>query len=183
VIAAMKITAQEEYGLRCLLRLARQPEGEPLTIPEISASERLSSAYVAKLMHILRQAELVDSARGRTGGYKLTRPADEISLGQALAVLGEPLFDDPGYCERHHGTDEAGSCVHTSDCAVRAVWRSLGDMITQVLDRVSLAELLAPESVMEKFLSTRSRIALPISPATFSRDPQGSAAVAEPVTE
>jgi Rrf2 family protein len=160
----MKITAQEEYGLRCLLRLARQVLGEPLTIPEIAAAERLSVPYVAKLMHILRQAELVDSARGRSGGYTLARPADEISLGQALAVLGEPLFADPGYCERHQGTEPtAGMCVHTSDCAVRAVWRSLGDLIAGVLDRVSLAELLTPESAMTQRLSTPSRYALPLS--------------------
>jgi Rrf2 family protein len=163
----MKITAQEEYGLRCLLRLAREPDGEPLTIPEIAAAERLSVPYVAKLMHILRQAELVDSNRGRTGGYTLARSADEISLGEALAVLGEPLFVDPGYCERHHGTEHTeGSCVHTTDCAVRAVWRSLGDMIAGVLHRVSLAELLAPESAMEKMLSTPSRVSLPLSAVT-----------------
>ena len=162
----MKITAQEEYGLRCLLRLAREPDGDPLTIPEIAAAERLSVPYVAKLMHILRQAELVDSNRGRTGGYTLARPADEVSLGEALAVLGEPLFVDPGYCDRHHGTEPTeGSCVHTTDCAVRAVWRSLGDMIAGVLHRVSLAELLAPESAMEKLLRTPSRVSLPLSAA------------------
>jgi Rrf2 family protein len=160
----MKITAQEEYGLRCLLHLAREPQGEPLTIAEIAAAERLSVAYVAKLMHILRQAEVVASNRGRSGGYTLARPADEISLGEALAVLGEPLFVDPGYCERHQGTEHlAGACVHTTDCAVRAVWRSLGDMIAGVLYRVSLAELLAPESEMEKMLSTPSRVSLPLS--------------------
>ena len=163
----MKITAQEEYGLRCLLRLAAQPRGEPLTIPEIAVAERLSVPYVAKLMHILRQAELVDSNRGRTGGYTLARPADEISLGEALALLGEPLFADPSYCDRHHGTEDAkGSCVHTTDCAVRAVWRSLGDMIAGVLYRVSLAELLAPESAMEELLRTPNRVALPLSAVT-----------------
>jgi len=162
----MKIIAQEEYGLRCLLRLARE-HGQPLTIPEIAAAERLSASYVAKLMHILRVADLVESNRGRTGGYTLSRPADEISLGEALSVLGEPLFDDPGYCERHQGTEHAaGNCVHTTDCAVRAVWRSLGDMIADVLHRVSLAELLAPESAMEKMLSTPSRVSLPLSTVT-----------------
>jgi Rrf2 family protein len=159
----MKITAQEEYGLRCLLRLAQQPGREPLTIPEVAAAERLSSPYVAKLLHILREAGLVDAARGRSGGYRLARSPEEISLGQALAVLGEPLFDEHGYCDRHRGTeDNVESCIHTSDCAVRAVWRSLGDRITEVLDRVSLAELLTPESAMEKFLSKPGRVPLPV---------------------
>src|SRR5215469_16076105 len=78
----MKITSQEEYGLRCLMRLARVEDGHSLTIPEIAAAERLSPPYVAKLLSVLRQAGLIASVRGRTGGYHLTRPAAEVSLGE-----------------------------------------------------------------------------------------------------
>ena len=67
----MKITAQEEYGLRCLLRLARAGDGRSLTIPEIAADEGLSVPYVAKLLAVLRQAGLIESVRGRSGGYRL----------------------------------------------------------------------------------------------------------------
>src|SRR5579871_191905 len=99
----MKITSQEEYGLRCLLRLARAEEGHSLTIPEIAAAEGLSGPYVAKILAVLRQGGLIDSARGRAGGYRLAQPPADITLGRVLSVLGEPLFDDPGYCERHRG--------------------------------------------------------------------------------
>ena len=70
----MKFSSQEEYGLRCLLRIARQGRKASLTIPEISEAEGLSSFYVAKLMRILRRAGLVKSARGQIGGYSLSRP-------------------------------------------------------------------------------------------------------------
>ncbi len=71
----MKITSQEEYGLRCLLRLARAGSGRSLTIPEIAANEGLSVPYVAKLLSVLRQAGLIDSVlagdgAGATGGRK-----------------------------------------------------------------------------------------------------------------
>src|SRR3989454_12406281 len=69
----MKLSAQEEYGLRCLLRLASAGEGGTLTIPEIGRAEALSIAYVAKLMRILRQGKFVKSVRGQTGGYKPAR--------------------------------------------------------------------------------------------------------------
>ena len=69
----MKLTSQEEYGLRCLLRIARQGEGGALTIPEISEAEGISSYYVAKLMRILRRGGFVTSARGQAGGYTLSR--------------------------------------------------------------------------------------------------------------
>ena len=75
----MKITAQEEYGLRCLLRLARvEPDQPPLTIPEIAADEKLSVPNVAKLLSVLRQAGLIESVRGRTGGYRLARPPADV---------------------------------------------------------------------------------------------------------
>src|SRR5438046_10677342 len=108
----MKITAQEEYGLRCLLRLAQSREGHSLTIPDIAAAEGLSVPYVAKLLSVLRQAGLVDSERGRTGGYRLAGTASDITLGQVLLVLGERLFDEPAYCQTPAGSDgHNGNCV------------------------------------------------------------------------
>ena len=92
----MKITAQEEYGLRCLLRLAEAPDGHSLTIPEMATVEGLSPAYTAKILAGLRQAGLIESVRGRTGGYRLARNPTDIGLGSVLKVLGEPLYDDPG---------------------------------------------------------------------------------------
>src|SRR5437870_13785346 len=117
----MKITAQEEYGLRCLMRLA-QAEGPSSTLPEIAAAEGLSVPYVAKLLSVLRQGGLIDSVRGRSGGYRLAEVPADIHLGAVLMVLGEPLFDDPGYCQRHAGTETNGSCVHHGSCTLRALW-------------------------------------------------------------
>ena len=83
----MKITAQEEYGLRCLLRLARTGVGQPLTIPEIAAAEKLSVPHVAKLLSVLRQAGWIESVRGRTGGYYLARSPADIHLGAVMLAL------------------------------------------------------------------------------------------------
>src|SRR5437773_11802699 len=107
----MKISAQEEYGLRCLLRLTQTPTAAQ-TLPEVAAAEGLSVPYVAKLMAVLRDAGLTESVRGRSGGYTLARPPEEIGLGSLLLVLGEPLFDEPGYCDRHAGASSDGICVH-----------------------------------------------------------------------
>src|SRR5438270_7266259 len=138
----MKITSQEEYGLRCLLRLAAAEEGHSLTIPEIAAAEGLSHPYVAKLLAVLRQAGLIESVRGRSGGYRLDAHPGEVSLGAVLRVLGEPLFDDPGYCQRHAGTESEGNCVHHQACTLRALWQSLEQWMHGTLDRITLADLL-----------------------------------------
>ena len=119
----MKITAQEEYGLRCLLRFARAGVAQSLTLPEIAKEEGLSVPYAAKLLALLRQAELIVSARGRNGGYHLAAAPSQIGVGTALLALGEPLFDDPDYCLRHAGTETDGACVHRDGCTLRALWQ------------------------------------------------------------
>jgi len=152
----MKITAQEEYGLRCLLRLARvEADQPPLTIPEIAADERLSPPNVAKLLSVLRQAGLIESVRGRTGGYRLTRRPADIRLGAVLLALGEPLFDDAHYCERHAGPDTEGSCVHHTGCTMRTLWQTLEGWIRRTLNQITLADLLQSEGRIAQLLRDR----------------------------
>jgi Rrf2 family protein len=154
----MKITSQEEYGLRCLLRLATAGEGGSLTIPEVAAAEGLSVPYVAKLLSVLRQAGVIESERGRSGGYRLAKPPSEIGLGSLLLVLGEPLFDEPSYCERHAGTAANGAnCVHQGACSLRALWHTLEQWMRGSLDQITLADLLQREDQIVELV--RSRLA------------------------
>jgi Rrf2 family protein len=139
----MKLTSQEEYGLRCLLRLAR--EGESLTIPKIAQKEGISNFYVAKLMRILRRGELVNSVRGQAGGYELARPPGKIVVGEALAILGGRFYD-PGFCEEHSGSET--SCANSVDCSVRSLWRAVQQVIDQVLSKTTLKDLLSNEAEM-----------------------------------
>ncbi len=152
----MKITAQEEYGLRCLLRLAKAEEGNSLTIPEVAATEGLSEPYVAKLLAVLRKAGLIESARGRAGGYRLARTPAEIGLGSLLLVLGDPLFNEPEYCEKHAGTtSDSGRCVHQGACSLRGLWHTLEQWIRHTLDQITLADLLESESRITDLVRAR----------------------------
>jgi|SRR6516164_5889145 Rrf2 family protein len=153
----MKISSQEEYGLRCLLRLAGADEGHSLTIPEIAAAEGLSHPYVAKLLAVLRQAGLIESVRGRAGGYRLAGLPGDIKLGSVLRVLGEPLFDDPGYCQRHAGTEVDGNCVRHGACTLRALWQTLEQWMRHTLNQITLTDLLQSEQQISELL--RSRLA------------------------
>jgi Rrf2 family protein len=150
----MKITAQEEYGLRCLLHLARAGEGSSLTIPDIAAAEGLSEPYVAKQLAVLRKARLIDSARGRSGGYRLAKSPGEIGLGSLLLVLGEPLFTEPDYCEKHAGT-AVDICVHHGACSLRGLWNTLEHWIRGTLDQITLADLLQNETRIAELVRAR----------------------------
>jgi Rrf2 family protein len=141
----MKLSAQEEYGLRCLLRVASAGEGESLTIPEIGRAEALSIAYVAKLMRILRRGEFVKSVRGQTGGYALARRAKDIPVGEVLAALGGRLFE-PGFCDQFPGLDRL--CTHSVDCSIRSLWRAVQSAVDSVLAGITLGDLLQKESDM-----------------------------------
>jgi len=155
----MKITAQEEYGLRCLLKVAQTPDAS-LTLHEIAAAEGLSVPYAAKLLSVLRQAGFLDSVRGRSGGYKLAQTPESIGLGSLLLSLGEPLFDEPNYCEKHAGTAEGvSSCVHTGGCSLRALWNTLEQWMRHSLDQITLADLMHTEVSLAELL--RSRLAMP----------------------
>ena len=151
----MKISAQEENGLRCLLRLARAPENHSLTIPEIAAAEGLSGPYVAKLLAVLRQAGLIESVRGRAGGYRLAASPSEIEVGSVLLVLDRPLFDESSYCERHRGSETLGACVHRGGCTLRALWQTLEQWMRRALDRITLADLLQSEGRVVELLRSR----------------------------
>jgi len=148
----MKLSSQEEYGLRCLLRVATLSAPGHLTINEISEDEGLSASYVAKLMRLLRQRGFVRSVRGQVGGYALAQPAEKIIVGEVLAALGGRLFD-PGFCSEHAGLE--ASCKKLRECSIRTLWRTVQVLVDQVLSKVTLADLVGnSELEMDSHVST-----------------------------
>lgn len=147
----MKLSAGEEYGLRCLLQIGRRQRetGGGLSISEISHMEGLSAPNVAKLMRRLRLGGFVESSRGQSGGYRLSQSADMIVVGDVLAALGGRMFD-PEFCEDHAGRE--GLCTHSVDCSIRSLWTSVQSMIDQLLSRVTLDDLLGEEQAMDACL-------------------------------
>jgi len=121
------------------------PDGQPVTVAEIAEKEGLTVPYVGKLMSVLRQTGLVESVRGRSGGYVLARPAHSITVEELLSSLGEPLFAS-NYCDSHPGNLQV--CSHRSDCSIRSVWQVLGDVIQKVLRGTSLADLCQQEQLL-----------------------------------
>jgi Rrf2 family protein len=155
----VKLSTQEEYGLRCLLQLARAGEGASLTITEMSEREGISSPNVAKIMRILRRAGLVKSTRGKTGGYRLTRPAAEVRALDVLSALGGRLFDT-SFCDRHAGVER--HCLNLRDCSIRPVLRGLQQAVDHVLGELTLASLLPSEGEVAVTLRPKA-VKLPVA--------------------
>jgi len=145
----MKISAHEEYGLRCLVQLARaEMAGESLTLTQIAEREGLSVANAGKLMWILNKAGLVRSQRGTKGGYSLARPAGEIRLNEVIRVLDEDTVDH--FCKTHAGVLDV--CIHTSDCGIRPVIVGLHEIVQNALSEITLAQLVGSEAKVDAML-------------------------------
>jgi len=153
----VKFSTQEEYGLRCLIQIAKEgPEGS-LTIPEIGAREGLTTPHVAKLLMILRKAGLINSTRGQSGGYTIARDPRTVSVGEIIGALGGKLYDD-GFCERHVGTHDV--CSHSVGCAVRDLWEQVQTAIDSVVETITLADLIRQSNVEFHAAPPRERIRL-----------------------
>jgi len=148
----MKITAQEEYGLRCLLQLASAPQGKIVTVKEIALRESLSNAYVEKLLRMLARAGLAHSLRGVKGGYVLNRPASQITLGEVVRALGQ-MPTTNHIC--HQFTGQQDVCVHFSNCGIRSVWSGLTNYIQNFLDQTTLESLRGDEYAVSDRLAKR----------------------------
>jgi Rrf2 family protein len=157
----MKITAQEEYGLRCILQLAREQtassdgnlESAAIFVRDIAEREGLSVAYVEKILWTLSHSGIVESVRGPKGGYRLTRPCGEISLGEVMRALGG-IPSEEEICAQFTGNQDI--CVHHDDCGLKPVWTSITDFVNTVFDRVPISTLLTG-AVDVKFVQITNR--------------------------
>ena len=138
----MKITAQEEYGLRILIRIAACKDKDGMSIPQLSEAEGLTSHYVAKLTRILRMEGFINSTPGNKGGYVLAMPAEKIIINKALKSLGGSLFDKE-FCGSHAGTLKF--CTNSVDCSSRSLWQMVQFIVDQFLDQVTLHDLVNSE--------------------------------------
>ncbi len=154
----MKITATEEYGMRCMLQLALH-HGETVPLSELAAAEGIALPFAAKVLLRLRRAGLVVAARGRHGGYALASPAEEISVLRILKALGKPLFDST-FC-RDHGSPDAADCSRLTDCSLRPVWAHLDALLRRFFEQTTLADLAAGERGTDRHLQERWPLVMP----------------------
>jgi Rrf2 family protein len=143
----MKITAQEEYGIRILIRIARCGDENGLSIPQISEAEGLTPHFVAKLTRQLRLGGFLKSTPGQKGGYVLSRPTSEININEVLKTLGGALFDDK-FCATHIGA--LNLCTNSVDCSARSLWKIIQFTVDQVLNKMTLADLCGKEDSVVK---------------------------------
>ena len=132
----MELNTKGRYAVMAMADLAKYGAGEALPLSAIAERQQLSLAYLEQLFVKLRRAHLVESARGRLGGYRLARPAASISVAEIMAAVEEGVR-----MTRCHG-EHAMPCVAGQRCLTHGLWDALGDQILLFLDSITLAEVI-----------------------------------------
>ena len=131
----MKLSTRARYGIHAMYDLAQLYGGAPQSVKCIAERQGIPEAYLEQLLCTLRRAGLVVSARGAQGGYMLSRPPGEITVGDILRALedGLTLLD----C-----LDEEDACGKSCDCPSRKIWQRLRDGINGIVDGITLDDML-----------------------------------------
>ena len=134
------LSSRAKYALRACVHLARQDERRTwILTSEISAGEDIPRKFLEAILVELRDHGILESRRGRYGGYRLARPAEEVAVSEIIRIIDGPLALAPCASKTQFGP--CADCVDLRECALRPMLRKARDAIAGVLDAYSLALL------------------------------------------
>lgn len=132
----MKLSTKGRYGIKAMVDIAMEYGKGRLSVNQLAEKQGVSVAYLEQLVASLKKAGLVDSARGVNGGYTLSRPPEQISVGEVLRALeGTTAVID---CV---GVDASGNCSNACSCSARPLWLKLQQKIDAVLNTTTIKDM------------------------------------------
>ncbi|MCD7883703.1 MAG: Rrf2 family transcriptional regulator [Lachnospiraceae bacterium] len=138
----MRLSTKGRYGLRAMVDLALNSEEEAVSISSIALRQGISESYLEQLIAKLRKASLVVSTRGVSGGYRLSRPADQITAGDVLRALeGDMRAVD---C----GAFSGEGCEGADLCVTKYVWQRINESIEEAMDQIFISQLVEESKKM-----------------------------------
>ena len=132
----MKISTQGRYALRLMLDLAMNNTGEPVRIKDIAARQEISDKYLEQIISALNKAGYVRSIRGPQGGYRLAKEPEKYTVGMILRMTEGSLAPVP--CLE----SDINTCERQDTCVTLRLWQMLDTAISDVVDKVTLADLV-----------------------------------------
>ncbi|OPY68811.1 MAG: HTH-type transcriptional regulator CymR [Syntrophorhabdaceae bacterium PtaU1.Bin034] len=133
----MKVSTKGRYGLRAMMDLAaNQKDDVPVFLSDVAKRQRISEKYLEQIFSTLRAAGLVNTVRGRKGGFLLASPPSQITVSTIITVLEGP-------CTLVDCVAKPKTCPKSDTCAARDIWSLLGNKIDEVLSSYTLEALVA----------------------------------------
>ena len=136
----MMVSTKGRYALRIMIDLAQHGDGGYISLSDISKRQYVSLKYMEAIVSILNKAGFVESQRGKDGGYRLTRPPEQYTIGSILKLTEGSLA--PISCSAF-GSAAPDSCEQAGSCITYPMWRHLDEIIDGYLEHVTLADLLS----------------------------------------
>lgn len=131
----MKISTKGRYALRLMVDLAMHTQDGCISIKTIATRQGISEKYLEQIIKLLAAAGLVESTRGKSGGYKLTRTPEQYTVGEILRVTEGSLAPVSCLEEEHH-------CENCGECVTYELWQNVLDAINEVVDSITLSYLV-----------------------------------------
>lgn len=131
----MMVSTRGRYALRVMIDLAQQDGGAYIPLKDIAGRQGISEKYLESIVKLLTRAGFLEGLRGKGGGYRLTRPADTYSVRSILEVAEGSLV--PVACMEC----DAKACDRAGDCPTLPMWKELGRIVQDYLDRITIREL------------------------------------------
>ena len=135
----MNVTSKGRYALRVMLDLAQHPEEGFISLKTVAERQDISMKYLEMIVGCLKKAELLDSSRGKEGGYRLCRAPADYRVGEILRCLEDNLA--PVACLKADGVH----CEKAAVCATLPMWQELDELTNRYLDQITLQDLLSGE--------------------------------------
>lgn len=130
----MKISTKGRYAILFMLDLAKHPDGDPIKVKDIAARSGISVKYMEQIAGVLNRAACVRSVRGAQGGYLLTRPAEEYTVGEILRLSEGSLA--PVSCL------DDNACEMRDICVTIRLYQEINNAVNSVVDNITLADMV-----------------------------------------
>ena len=134
------LSQRTRYALKAMVRLARSPEGEPVQIAALAEAEDIPRKFLEIILVELKRQNLVQSLRGKHGGYRLARTPDQITFGEIIRITEGPLALVP--CVSRTAYRPCEDCKDEAACAINHVMAMVRDETARILDATTLANVL-----------------------------------------
>ena len=144
------LSSKAKYGLKAMVYLARSEGRGPVLIADVAEAERIPKKFLDTILLELKNHGLLQSKKGKGGGYTMARPSARIMVGEIVRILDGPLA--PVQCVSRTAYRRCDDCPDESACAVRAVMQDVRDAISAILDNTSLADMSARSNRAEPVL-------------------------------
>lgn len=138
------LTKKGKYGLKALIHLAKLEANETAFVADIASQNNISKKFLDTILLELRNGGILRSKKGPGGGYALSKPATQIFVGQAVRILDGPLA--PIRCASKTAFEACDDCNHPEECQIRSAMTEVRDAIANILDGMTLEELVGKTS-------------------------------------